>query len=175
MGGGGIFAGREGRIESIKWWCGDDDEMISFLHSFYKGIFRELERNTHDFLICFALRFLPYSFHFCTDVTLDFLHAFLWTMKQTEEKFWQAWKTFDRKLFGAFWKPRRFLRIVAANFCVWRKNRRSWKCLRQTFALDEKIGGVENVCAKPLRLMKKQAELKMFAPNLCAWSELRQT
>jgi hypothetical protein len=40
--------------------------------------------------------------------------------------------------------------------------------LRQTFALDEKIGGVENVCAKSLRLMKKQAELKMFAPNLCA-------
>jgi hypothetical protein len=28
------------------------------------------------------------------------------------------------------------------------------KPLRQTFALDEKIGGVENVCAKPLRLIR---------------------
>jgi hypothetical protein len=26
--------------------------------------------------------------------------------------------------------------------------------LRQTLAFDEKIGGVENVCAKPLRLIR---------------------
>ncbi len=38
--GGGIFAGREGGIESMKlWWCGVDDEMISFLHTLYNGIF----------------------------------------------------------------------------------------------------------------------------------------
>jgi hypothetical protein len=28
------------------------------------------------------------------------------------------------------------------------------KFLRRTFVLDEKLGGLENCCAKPLRLMK---------------------
>jgi hypothetical protein len=57
--------------------------------------------------------------------------------------------------------------------------------LRQTFAPDEKYADFENICAKPLRLMKKYADfenicakplrlmknmrtLKIFAPNLCA-------
>jgi len=34
-GGGGFRWGGMGRVESMKWWCGDDDEMIDFLHSFY--------------------------------------------------------------------------------------------------------------------------------------------
>jgi hypothetical protein len=75
--------------------------MNSFLHSFYKGIFQELERNTLDFLLCFALRSLLYSFHFCADITLDFLHIFLWAMKQTGKAL-AGLKTFDRKIFGAF-------------------------------------------------------------------------
>jgi hypothetical protein len=34
--------------------------------------------------------------------------------------------------------------------------------------LMKKYADFENVCAKPLRLMKKNADLELFAPNLCA-------
>jgi hypothetical protein len=132
-GGGNFLPGGKGRVESMKWWCGDDDEMISFLHSFYKGIFRELERNTHDLLLLLCFEIFAFTpFLFVRMLHLNSCISFLWAMKQTEEKCWQAWKKFWWKVFGAF-----------------------WKCLRQTFALDEKIGGSENVCAKPLCLMKK--------------------
>jgi hypothetical protein len=108
---------------------------LTFYILFTKGIFRELERNTYDFLLCFALRFLLYSFPFCTDIAFDFLH---WKMEQTEKKFWQAWKNFGQEIFGAFWKPGRLLRILAPNLCIWRKIGGLEDCLRQTFALNEK-------------------------------------
>ncbi len=46
----------EGRgIDSMKWWCGVGDEMISFLHSLYNGNF-ESSRGTHT-AFCFAFCF----------------------------------------------------------------------------------------------------------------------
>jgi hypothetical protein len=65
MGGGGFCWGGTGRVESMKWWCGDDDEMISFLHSFYKRNFPRAWEE-HTWLFCFALLwdfcFTPFLF-----------------------------------------------------------------------------------------------------------------
>ncbi len=55
--GGGEFCwDGMGRVESMKWWwCEDDDEMISFLHSFYKRNFPSIwGEHTEDFF-AFAL------------------------------------------------------------------------------------------------------------------------
>ncbi len=80
-------------------------------------------------------------------------------MKQTEEKFWQAWKTFDKN------KKKIFLALSENLGASWESLRQTFafegkiggleNYLRQTFALEEKIGGVEIICAKPLRLKKK--------------------
>jgi hypothetical protein len=87
--------------------------MISFLHSFYKGISRGLERNTHDFLLCFVLRFLLYSFHFCTDITLDFLHIFSLDNETNWRKVLAGFeKTFDGKF------PALPENLVAPNLCT---------------------------------------------------------
>ena len=54
-GGGGIFAGREGGNQKHEMMMmGGDDEMISFLHSLYKGILRA--RGKH--ILLFALLLL---------------------------------------------------------------------------------------------------------------------
>ncbi len=124
--GGEDFAG-EG-WGGLKAWNDDVGVMMRWL-AFYILLQKEFSESlggTHmTFLLCFALRFLLYSFPFCTDITFDFLHIFLWKMKQAKEKFWQAWKSFSRKNFLA----------LSENLGA------SWELLHQTFALDEKIGG----------------------------------
>ncbi len=73
---GGSFAGREGGIESMKWWwCGVDDEMICFLHSWYNGVF-ESSRETHT-AFCFAFTFRT---------LLCSLRTLLWKFKQKLRK-----------------------------------------------------------------------------------------
>ncbi len=167
--GGGILLGRDGedwKHEMMMMW--GDDEMISFfLHSFYKRNFPRAWEE-HTWLFCFALLwdfcFTPVLF-----VRILHLHIFLWKMRQTKEKFWQAWKLLAENL-GAFWKSRRMWKIVAPNLCAWKiiaPNLCAWKITAPNLC------AWKNVCAKPLRLkncLRQTFALeKLFAPNLCAW------
>jgi hypothetical protein len=139
MGGGGNFAG-EG-WGGLKAWNDDVGMMMrwfSFLHSFYKRNFpRAWEEHTWLFtLLCFEIFAL-------------FLSFFVRTLHLTScMSFFGEWNKL-KKSFGRlenFWQ-----KILALS-----ENLEGFEeLLRQTFALDEKLGGLENYCAKPLRLMKK--------------------
>ncbi len=153
--GGGNFA-VEGR-GGLKAWNDDVGMMmrwLAFYMLFTKGIFRELERNTHDFfaLLCFEIFALLLSF-FVRTLHLTSCISFFEKWNKLRKRFGRL-ENFSRKFLalsenlGASWE------LLRQTFAL-EKNRRTWKLLRQTFALDEKIGGFEIYCAKPLRFMKK--------------------
>ncbi len=76
----------------------------------------------------------------------------------------QAWERWN---LGASW-----------NYLLWNDKWADFeKCLRQTFAPDEKCSRLlKNVRAQPLRLMRNVCGLwKMFAPNLCTWWKMFAT
>ncbi len=107
---GGDFAGEGlGRIESMKWWCGDDDEMISFLHSFYKRNFPRAWEE-HTWLFAFALLgdfcFTPFIFVRTSHLTSC---IFSFGSETNWRKFWQAWRNF-------WWREKIF--ALSENVCA---------------------------------------------------------
>jgi hypothetical protein len=67
-------------------------KLSTFYILFTKGIFLELERNTYYFLLLLCFEIFALLLSFRTNIAFDFLHALLWNVEKTEEKFWQAWR-----------------------------------------------------------------------------------
>jgi hypothetical protein len=142
-----------GKEESTAW---DDDDVgleMKWL-AFYILYTMAFLRARGEHILLFALLLL---------LELCFSPCILYfgSWNKLEENSSQAWKR---------WNLRRFLKLFALKW----KIGGLWKCLRQTFAPDEKcMRPLKNVRAKPLRLMRNVCGLwKMFAPNLCAWWEM---
>ncbi len=151
--GGGFCWGGMGRVESMKWWwCGDEDEMISFLHSFYKrnflSIWGEDTEDCFTLLCCAIFAFAPVLLH---GHCIWLFASLSLKTRQAKEKFRQAWTLWQKILalhenFGALQKFWRFTKILALheNFGALQKFRRFTKILAD----------LKNCCVKPLRLTK---------------------
>jgi hypothetical protein len=140
VGGGTLLGGKGGnrKHEMMMWgWWWNDLLFTFFLQRNFPRAWEE-----HILLSCFCFCFEIFALllSFCRDIAFDFLHVLLWDEKQTEGKFWQAWRKNEN--LGASWN---YLRQIFASD---EKIGRVWKCLRPTFALDEKIGGVWK-CLRP--------------------------
>jgi hypothetical protein len=129
------------------WWCGVMMRWLAFFYIlFTKGIFRELERNTHDFfaLLCFEIFALPLFFLYGYYICISFFGK--WDKPRKSfgrlENFWQKILALSENLGGC----EKLLRQTFALEKLLRQTFALGKLLRQTFALE-----------------------KMFVPNLCAW------